>query len=157
MKKRLIALFLMIGVAALFSTAWSESIVPVINEDEIQEDLPMMKIEIGNAVLYAELADTDAASELHEKLAVGSIMVDVSNYGGWEKVGDLPWYLSANDEQLTAQPGDIMLYAGHSIVLFYGNNSWAYTRLGRIIEIDADGLCEVLSANESRLTLSLAE
>lgn len=128
-----------------------------IDPDEQKEDAIMMKLEIGDAVLYAEFADTDAARALREKLMQGSVTIDVSNYGGWEKVGDLPWPLPANDEQTTAQPGDIMLYVGRSIVLFYGNNSWAYTHLGRIFDLDENKLREMLGGNERQLTLSLAE
>ncbi len=115
----------------------------------------MLKIEMGENVLLAELADTDAARMLAEKLAEGSVTIAVSNFGGWEKVGSLPWELPAADQQLTAQPGDIMLYTGDSIVLFYGENSWAYTRLGQIISHDAEALRPVLSGSESELTLSL--
>lgn len=117
----------------------------------------MMKIEIGNAALYAELAETDAACALREKLEQGSVTIQVSNFGGWEKVGDLPWRLPASDVQTTAQSGDIMLYTGDAIVLFYGNNSWAYTRLGTIVNASAEELREVLGGQETELTLSLAE
>ncbi|MCQ2454493.1 MAG: hypothetical protein MJ136_08150 [Clostridia bacterium] len=135
--------------------SWLNSIG--IEPDEPKEEAAMMKLEIGSAVLYAGFADTDAARELQTRLTEGSVTIDVSNYGGWEKVGDLPWALPADDEQITAQPGDIMLYAGHSMVLFYGNNSWAYTRLGHIVSFDANELRGVLGGNERRLTLSLAE
>ncbi|MCQ2437765.1 MAG: hypothetical protein MJ099_05155 [Clostridia bacterium] len=135
--------------------AWLDEIG--IEPDENEEASIMMKLEIGNAVLYAEFANTDAARTLQEKLTQGSITIDVSNYGGWEKVGDLPWSLPAKDEQITAQPGDIMLYTGRSVVLFYGNNSWAYTRLGQIVDCDANALREALSSTEDQLTLSLAD
>ncbi len=115
----------------------------------------MLKIEIGETVLLAELADTDAARALARKLAEGSVTIGVSNFGGWEKVGNLPWSLPAADKQLTAQPGDIMLYTGDCIVLFYGENIWAYTQLGQIISHDAEALRRVLSGGESELTLSL--
>ncbi len=157
MKRRIAAILLSIGIVLLSVSAWGEGIQSALTKDETKEVIPMMKLEIGDAVMYAEFADTDAARELQAKLAEGSVTIDVSNYGGWEKVGDLPWNLPTDDEHITAQPGDIMLYVGHSIVLFYGNNSWAYTRLGQIIEHDANELREVLGGNESRLTLSLAE
>ncbi len=115
----------------------------------------MLKIEIGNAVLTAEFADTPAAQALKGKLKEDSVTVDVSNYGGWEKVGDLPWSLPASDVQTGAVPGDIMLYCGNSIVLFYGSNRWAYTRLGTIVDSDADSLARILGGNDSKLTLSL--
>lgn len=116
----------------------------------------MLKIEIGNAVLYAQFADTKAAEELKNNLENGSITISVSNYGGWEKVGDLPWSLPRADVQTTAVPGDIMLYNGSSIVLFYGNNSWAYTKLGTIIDADEEIFRAALSGDETELVLSLA-
>lgn len=114
-----------------------------------------LKIEIGGHVLYAEFADSDAARELQTRLETESITIEVSNYGGWEKVGDLPWSLPSEDEQLTAVEGDIMLYVGHSIVFFYGNNSWAYTRLGTILNEDGISLKEVLGGNETEMILSV--
>lgn len=68
-------------------------------------------------------------------------------------MGALPQALPRSDVQTTAQPGDVMLYQGDSIVLFYGSNSWAYTKLGRIT--DTAGLEEALSGDETSLTLSL--
>lgn len=114
-----------------------------------------LKIEIGGHVLYAEFADSDAARELQTRLETESITIEVSNYGGWEKVGDLPWSLPSEDEQLTAVEGDIMLYVGHSIVFFYGNNSWAYTRLGTILNEDGISLKEILGGNETEMILSV--
>ncbi len=157
MKKYWCVLLLVIGIVLLFTPAWGENTLPDLTNDDNKEVLPMMKLEIGNAVLYAEFADTDAARALREKLTEGCVTIAVSNYGGWEKVGDLPWSLPADDVHLTAQPGDIMLYTGRSIVLFYGSNSWAYTRLGRVVDCDASALQEVLGGNENSLTLSLAQ
>lgn len=114
-----------------------------------------LKIEIGDKTLIAEFADTKAAKELKEKLRAGSVLVKVSNYGGWEKVGSLPWKLSRKDVQTSTVPGDIMLYSGNSIVLFYGNNDWAYTRLGKIVEPDAKELKKYLGGSESEIVLSL--
>ncbi len=116
----------------------------------------MLKIEIGSAVLYAQFADTKAAEELKNSLGNGSVTIRVSNYGGWEKVGDLPWSLPRDDVQTTAVPGDIMLYNGSSIVLFYGDNSWAYTRLGTIMDADEETLRAALSGDETEVVLSLA-
>jgi len=123
-------------------------------ETEPQEE-PMLKIEIGNTILSAQFADTRAAEELKNDLKNGSITISVSNYGGWEKVGSLPWSLPRDDVQTTAVPGDIMLYNGSSIVLFYGNNSWAYTRLGTIVDADEETLRAALSGEETELVLSL--
>lgn len=115
----------------------------------------MLKIEIGDSVLLAELADTAAAETLKEKLTESSVTIAVSNYGDWEKVGELPWSLPAADVYTTAQLGDIMLYRGNSIVLFYGSNSWDYTKLGTIADADVDALSRILGGGDTELTLSL--
>lgn len=81
------------------------------------------------------LADNNAAEKLKGLLAEGDITVSMHDYGGWEKVGDLPQSLPASNSQLTAVAGDIMLYQGYQMVIFYGNNSWSYTRLGKIDDI----------------------
>ena len=62
----------------------------------------------------------------------GAIEVFASRYGGFEQVGSLPQSFSRSDAQMTTQPGDIVLYSGNQLVIFFGSNSWSYTRLGHI-------------------------
>lgn len=81
----------------------------------------------------------------------------MSNYGGFEKVGSLGTNLPTNDTQITTIVGDIMLYQGNSIVIFYGSNSWSYTRLGKIESATKESLLEVLGTEEVTITLSLAK
>ena len=59
-------------------------------------------------------------------------MIKMSPYGGFEQVGDIGQRIISADKQITTQYGDIVLYAGNKLVIFYGSNSWAYTRLGHI-------------------------
>lgn len=125
--------------------------------DEEPMKTTMMKIEIGDSVLMAEFADTVAAKTLKEKLEEGGVTIAAFNYGGWEKVGGLPWNLPASDVQTNAVLGDIMLYQGNSIVLFYGSNRWAYTRLGTIVDTDTNSLAQILGGGDSELTLSLTK
>lgn len=120
------------------------------------EEQAMFTLQIGDTVFPAEFADTEAAAALRQKLAEGSVTVTASNYGGWEQVAALPWPLPQADAQTTARPGDIMLYQGDCIVLFYGENSWAYTRLGRLCAEEA-ALAAALGGEEAVLTLSLSE
>lgn len=92
------------------------------------------KIEIiaNGRTLTATLAETEAARQLLARLDNGSVTIRMNDYGGFEKVGDLPWSLPASNRQITTTAGDIMLYQGDNIVIFYGSNSWSYTPLGRI-------------------------
>lgn len=128
--------------------------MPEFYEEEEAEVMPFLQIEIGSHVLLASFAETAAAAELMQKLEEGPFPVSVSNYGGWEKVGQLPFSLPASDTRLDAQPGDIMLYTGDQIVLFYGENTWSYTRLG-VIDAQSDELKAALSGHENQITLSL--
>ena len=112
-------------------------------------------ISIDGAQLEVELADTDAARALVEQLQTGPVTLSLHAYGGFEKVGPLPWPLPASDEQVTAQPGDVMLYQGNQISVFTGSNSWAYTPLGHVREATSESLSEVLGEGDVEAVLSL--
>ena len=74
----------------------------------------------------------------------GAIEVSASRYGGFEQVGSLPQSFSRSDAQMTTQPGDIVLYSGKQLVVFFGSNSWSYTKLGHISGLSADELAALL-------------
>jgi len=111
-------------------------------------------IGVGDTQLVVTLADTDAARALAEKLQEGPVTVSLHAYGGFEKVGPLPWGLPASDGQTTAQPGDVMLYQGNQITVFTGSNSWAYTPLGHIEGATSESLLEVLGDGDVEVTLT---
>ena len=98
---------------------------------------------------------SESAEALKGLLADGPLTISASNYGGFEKVCSLGTELPRNDSQTTTQAGDICLYNGDQIVIFYGSNSWAYTRLGKISDGDGTELEKVLSGEEREITLSL--
>jgi hypothetical protein len=78
----------------------------------------------------------------------------MSAYGGFEQVGSLGQSLPRNDVQTTTDAGDIVLYSGNQIVVFYGSNSWAYTRLGRISDRSAADMAELLGNGNVTLTIT---
>jgi len=119
------------------------------------EHVDSFAIGVGDTQLVVTLADTDAARALAEKLQEGPVTVSLHAYGGFEKVGPLPWGLPASDEQTAAQPGDVMLYQGNQITVFTGSNSWAYTRLGHIEGATSESLLEVLGDGDVKVALSL--
>lgn len=110
---------------------------------------------IGEKSMTATLADNEATAELKALLASGPIMVNMSDYGGFEKVGALPRSFTTSNSQITTSPGDIMLYQGDKIVIFYGSNSWSYTSLGRIDNADSDNIRQFLGNGDIVLTISL--
>lgn len=101
------------------------------NNEEGGEQMKIA-ISVNGHDLTATLEDNSSASALMELLKKGDITVNAHDYGGFEKVGDLPQSLPRNDQSITTSPGDIILYLGSSICFYYGTNSWDFTRLGRI-------------------------
>ena len=94
-----------------------------------------MKVQIGSYTFTATLEENTAVNELKEMMRQGPITIQMSDYGGFEKVGSLGRSLTRSDIQTTTSAGDIVLYSGNQIVMFYGSNSWGYTRLGHIDDL----------------------
>ncbi len=94
--------------------------------------------------LPATLVENEATRELVELLEKGPIDIEMNDYGGFEKVGVLPQSFPTSNRQITTEPGDIMLYQGNNIVIFYGSNSWSYTPLGKIVDTSVSHLKEFL-------------
>lgn len=115
-----------------------------------------IEIQIGDATMIAELNNNEATSELIGLLSSDEIVMSASNYGGFEKVCSIGQRLPRNDEQITTKPGDIMLYNGNQLVIFYDSNSWAYTPIGHI-DASAEELEGFLSGDEDEVIIRLAE
>lgn len=102
------------------------------------------------------LTDNAATRQWEELLAAGPMTIRMRDYGGFEKVGALPQALPSEDQQISTVPGDVMLYQGNSVVIFYGENTWAYTPLGKL-EGSATEIKDFLSSNNLDVTFSLAQ
>ena len=112
---------------------------------------------VGNRTMTATLAETATTRSLIRLLESGPVTANMSDYGGFEKVGELPQSLPASDSRITATPGDIMLYQGRNMVIFYGSNTWNYTPLGKFDGITAASLQEFLGNGNNNITLSLSD
>ncbi|MDY6296157.1 MAG: cyclophilin-like fold protein [Schwartzia succinivorans] len=88
-----------------------------------------MKLIIDNTVVPVTWEQNASTAALQKLLP---LTIKMSPYGGFEQVGDIGQSITSMDKQITTQYGDIVLYAGNKLVIFYGSNSWDYTRLGRI-------------------------
>ena len=95
--------------------------------------------------------DNESLQELKE-LAASGLTISMSMYGGFEQVGPIGQELTRDDHQTTTEPGDIVLYSGNQLVVFYGSNSWSYTRLGKI-DLPESELNELLSNGDVTITL----
>ena len=106
------------------------------NEEEKEERAEMkMNVQIGDYTFTATLEDNAAVEEFLDMMKEGPVTISMSDYSGFEKVGSLGRSLTASDEQTTTSAGDIVLYNGNNIVMFYGSNSWSYTRIGKIDDL----------------------
>jgi len=114
-----------------------------------------VKVKINDEVFDVKLENNSATQELIKELKKGNVTVNASEYGGFEKVGDLGFSLPANDENVETNPGDIVLYQGDKVSLFYGSHSWSYTKLGKIDNVDSNKLKEVLGSGDVTLEFSL--
>lgn len=94
-----------------------------------------MKVKVGDYTFIATLEDNKAVTELVEMMKKAPVVLKLEDYSGFEKVGPLGKSLTRSDKQTTTEKGDIVLYSGSNIVLFYGSNSWSYTRLGKIDDL----------------------
>ena len=88
-----------------------------------------MRIKIDGVNVPAEWEDNESVNALKDSLPLS---VKMHQYGGFEQVGSIGKYLPRNDKRMTTSAGDIVLYSGKQIVIFYGSNTWEYTKLGRI-------------------------
>ena len=108
-----------------------------------------MKVQIGDAVFVATLEDNAAVSELVQMMKKSPVTINI------EKVGSLGQNLTASDTKVTTIPGDIVLYNGNNIVMFYGSNSWSYTKIGHID--DLTGWEDALGDGSVTAVFTLAE
>lgn len=117
-------------------------------------ELSDMKISIqitsdsGSHTLNATLADNSSATTFYELLKKGPLTVDMHDYGNFEKVGSLGTSLPRNDTQITTTAGDIILYQGNQITIYYDTNSWNFTRLGKVNGVTQAELKKILDKGD---------
>lgn len=112
-----------------------------------------MKVQVGDTIFSATLEENAAVSALVDMMRESPVVLQMNDYSGFEKVGPLGTSLPADNSQTTTHAGDIVLYNGNQIVIFYGSNSWSYTRLGHID--DLTGWEEALGNGDVTVTFYL--
>lgn len=133
---------------------------PSLPKDENSEEKTMdskLTFAVNGEEISVEWADNESVKALKKLAQNEPITIQMSKYGGFEQVGSIGASLPKNDIQTITEPGDIMLYSGDQIVVFYGSNSWSYTRLGKIQGRSSDELTEILGKNDVTITISTAE
>lgn len=116
----------------------------------------MLTISANGHEMRVELADNSSARALTSLLQERNVEIAMSDYGDFEKVGSLPWRLPTNDERITTRPGDVILYQGDKLTIYYDTNTWTFTRLGTVVGLDEDDLRKVLGEGDLTVTLAVA-
>ncbi len=124
-------------------------------EEQPEEQNMTLQMTIGNTPVEVVWEENEAVQSLKELCRNEPLTIAMSMYGGFEQVGSIGTNLPANDVQTTTSAGDIVLYSGNQMVVFYGSNSWAYTRLGHITDQSADGMAQLLSGGDTTITITL--
>ena len=113
-----------------------------------------LKLKIGDTEVSVRWEDNGSVQALRELVTKEPLTVSMSMYGGFEQVGSLGTTLPRQDKETVTEAGDIVLYSGNQIVVFYGSNSWAYTRLGKITDRTASEMKDLLGNGNVSITIS---
>ena len=114
-----------------------------------------LKIHVNDTTFTATLNDNSSAKALVELLQKGDLTLDMEDFSNFEKVADLPVTLPRNDTQINTDAGDIILYQGKSITIYYDKNSWDFTPLGKIDNVNKKRLKQILGDGNATVTFSV--
>ena len=152
MNRLIIAMTLLLPAFTL--TARAQQKVPD-NQNMINMESNTIRLTIkGGKTFTATLENHASAQALKDRLSNGSITVEMNDYGDMEKVGPLGFSLPRTDRQTTTRPGDIILYLGNNLVIYYDTNSWDFTPLGKIDGASGPGMRKALGQGDVTVTLS---
>lgn len=138
------------------STAFNkqEAQVQSVEQTEQAVQASALLMTIGDTPVSVDWEDNESVEALKDLCSNQPLTIQMSMYGGFEQVGSIGADLPQNDLQTTTSSGDIVLYSGDQMVVFYGSNTWAYTRLGHITDKTQAELNELLSNGNITVTLS---
>lgn len=139
-----------ISMEPQMTSSQTESVIPVEpSDEETQKAEDTMRLLIGETEVPVTWENNASVEELKE---LSPVTIQMSMYGGFEQVGSIGQSIVRNDVQTETSYGDIVLYSGNQIVIFYGSNSWAYTRLGHV-DLSQQEMREMLGSGDVAITL----
>ena len=142
-----------IDMATMESSKSEESMTD--SEERLAEN--MLKLFINDEEIPVTWEENESVKALNNLAESSPIIIDMSMYGGFEQVGSIGQSIPRNDKQMTTSAGDIVLYSGNQLVVFYGSNSWAYTKLGHIDNKTEEELGRLLGSGNVTITVSVNE
>ncbi len=128
---------------------------PAESQEEIKEEKTVLKLEINGEEFTASLEENSTVDALSELLKKGPLTLTMSDYANMEKGADLGAALPRNDQPMNTRPGDIILYQGRTLVIYYDTNSWSLTPIGKIKNVDERTLRQALGTGDVSVTLWL--
>ena len=131
----------------------AEAEAPAEPADPEEEQMGELYLKIGEEPVEVRWEENESVSFLKDCVKEEALSADLSMYGGFEQVGSLGVSVPRNDVQAVTESGDIVLYSGNQIVIFYGSNSWSYTRLGHIENKSPSEMKELLGNGDVTVTL----
>lgn len=139
-------LAIILALAALLASCAA----PQVATTEIETEEKAMTLKIGGEAVAVEWENNESVRAL---ASLCPLEIEMRMYGGFEQVGSIGERIARSDEETVTSPGDIVLYSGNQIVIFYGSNEWAYTRLGHITGKSAAELTELLGKGDVTIAL----
>ena len=124
-------------------------------EKQIEASETMIYAHIGDQVLEIRPESNSSSAAFVEQLKKNDVTVELHDYGNFEKVGPLGTDLPTNDERITTEPGDLILYQGNQITIYYDTNTWSFTRLGKVQGLSQTKLKAMLGDGDVTVTFSL--
>ena len=126
-----------------------------ISEEEEEAAMETLTMRIGETQVTVDWEENESVDALRQIVRSGPLVIQMSMYGGFEQVGSIGQRLPRRDAQTVTESGDIVLYSGDQLVVFYGSNSWAYTRLGHITDKTPEEMRALLGSRDVVITLSV--
>ena len=115
-----------------------------------------LSLSVDGTPLKVEWENNESVAAIKKLADEGDLTIEAHQYGGFEQVGSLPEGIVSGDVKMTAEPGDIMLYSGDSVVIYYGTNTWDFTKLGHIRDLSETEIRELLAVENVTMTFSLS-
>ncbi len=125
------------------------------DEKVIVDEIKKIVINVNDRDLIVELEKNSSAMAFYDRLKRESITIKTQDYGNFEKVGNLGFDLPRNDKTFETKAGDLILYQGNKITLYYDKNKYSFTKLGHVTNLDSYELRELLGSGDATMKFSI--
>ncbi len=146
-----------VNIGSVATTETEDDEIESVQDNESNQEAETMVLTINGEQVSVEWEDNESVEALKNLVMTEPLAIRMSMYGGFEQVGSIGTSLPRNDVQTTTEAGDIVLYSGNQIVVFYGSNSWAYTRLGKVTDKSKTEMTELLGKGDVTVTFMIGK